>query len=83
MNTDPSYDEISDHARGIWQSRGQPAGQDTEIWLDAERELRARAGGIPPLPDDATRTDAALASGQNQRKGSSGRADSKAQGGAN
>jgi len=82
MNTDPSHDEISEHARSLWQSRGQPEGQDNEIWLDAERELRARPGRTP-LPDNATLTDAALAAGKGQRKRNGGRSDSSARSGSN
>jgi hypothetical protein len=79
---DPSHDEITEHARGLWQSRGQPEGQDTEIWLDAERELRARSAR-PPLPGNATLTDAALASGKNQRKRGGSRSESASQSGVN
>jgi hypothetical protein len=39
MNTDPSHDEISRHAYSLWEQRGRPDGRDTDIWLDAEREL--------------------------------------------
>jgi len=41
--TDPTYDEISERARKLWQERGQPAGQDNDIWFQAERELRSRS----------------------------------------
>lgn len=76
MTTDPSHDEISELARSLWQSRGQPAGQDNEIWLDAERELRLRSGGTP-LPDNPTHADAAMAAGKNQRKRNPGRPGGK------
>ena len=81
MNIDPSHDEISEHARGLWQARGQPEGQDTAIWLDAEKELRARSA-TTPQPENATLTDAALASGKNQRKRGSGRNESRSDAGA-
>jgi hypothetical protein len=42
MTTDPTYDEISQRARTLWQERGQPSGQDDDIWFQAERELRGR-----------------------------------------
>ena len=74
MTIDPSYDEISEHARNLWQSRGKPEGQDNEIWLEAERELRSRSA--KPAAQNATLTDAALASGKSQRKRSSGRSES-------
>ncbi|HWA27044.1 MAG TPA: DUF2934 domain-containing protein [Lacunisphaera sp.] len=42
MNT-PTHDEIARQARGIWQDRGCPTGIDTEIWLEAERQLSETA----------------------------------------
>jgi hypothetical protein len=39
----PSHDAICQRARDIWLSRGQPLGQDLDIWLEAERELRSSA----------------------------------------
>lgn len=39
----PSYEDISRRARELWEIRGQPAGQDDAIWLEAERELRRQA----------------------------------------
>jgi hypothetical protein len=44
MNT-PAHAEISERAASIWQERGQPHGQDDEIWLEAEKQLNA------PLPE--------------------------------
>jgi hypothetical protein len=38
----PTHDEIAQQAHELWQDRGCPDGQDTEIWLEAERQL---AGG--------------------------------------
>jgi hypothetical protein len=35
----PSQQEIARRAREIWQTHGQPTGQDTQIWLEAERQL--------------------------------------------
>jgi hypothetical protein len=35
----PTHDEIARQARQIWQNRGCPSGNDTEIWLEAERTL--------------------------------------------
>ena len=37
----PSHDEISHRATQLWKERGSPAGQDREIWLDAESQLQA------------------------------------------
>jgi hypothetical protein len=39
----PSHDEISALARAIWEKRGCPHGQDSAIWLEAERRLRKEA----------------------------------------
>lgn len=42
MNTNsPSHEEITQRAREIWQQSGNPGGRDTEIWLEAERQLMA------------------------------------------
>jgi hypothetical protein len=41
----PTHEDISQRATSIWQSYGQPEGRDTEIWLEAERQLL----GINPL----------------------------------
>ena len=39
----PTEEQIAERARQIWHLRGQPAGQDTPIWLEAERQLAAPA----------------------------------------
>ena len=39
MNT-PTYNEISGRAQTLWRERSCPHGSDTEIWLEAERQLR-------------------------------------------
>jgi hypothetical protein len=36
----PSHSEIATQAHLIWELRGQPEGQDDDIWLTAEHELR-------------------------------------------
>jgi len=36
----PTHDEISVRARALWESKGRPAGQDKEIWLEAEAQLK-------------------------------------------
>ncbi len=43
MNT-PTHDEIARQAQEFWQDRGCPAGNDTEIWLEAEQAL---SHGLP------------------------------------
>jgi hypothetical protein len=35
----PTHEDISRRAQELWEERGRPEGRDTEIWLDAEREL--------------------------------------------
>lgn len=42
----PTQDEISQRAQKLWQDYGRPEGRDTEIWLEAERQLSA---GQPDL----------------------------------
>lgn len=37
----PTQDEISQRAQKLWQDSGRPEGRDTEIWLEAERQLSA------------------------------------------
>ena len=39
----PTHQEVSETARALWEHRGRPEGQDTDIWLEAERKLQ---GGI-------------------------------------
>ncbi len=40
----PAHGEISVLARVIWANRGEPQGEDAEIWLEAERRLIIGAG---------------------------------------
>lgn len=35
----PTHDEIAQRAQEIWRGYGSPSGRDTEIWLEAERQL--------------------------------------------
>lgn len=41
------HEEIVRRAEQIWRERGQPAGQDDAIWLEAENQLKARAESRP------------------------------------
>lgn len=34
-----TQEDISQRARELWESYGRPDGRDTEIWLEAERQL--------------------------------------------
>lgn len=45
----PTHDAITQRAHEIWKGRGTPAGHDTEIWLEAERQLSAPAA-VPNTP---------------------------------
>lgn len=42
-----AHDEIARRAAQLWRDRGQPAGQDEALWLEAESELQARAESRP------------------------------------
>jgi hypothetical protein len=33
---------VKDRAYYLWESKGKPKGQDTAIWLQAEKEIRAK-----------------------------------------
>jgi hypothetical protein len=39
----PTEQDIAQRARDLWLERGQPTGQDTQIWLEAERQLKTTA----------------------------------------
>lgn len=40
----PSQASVAQRAFQIWQDYGSPNGRDTEIWLEAERQLQAEDG---------------------------------------
>jgi hypothetical protein len=40
----PTHVEIAALAHEIWETRGRPLGQDLDIWLAAEIEVRSRSG---------------------------------------
>jgi hypothetical protein len=44
----PSHEEVTRRAEEIWKAQGCPTGRDTEIWLEAERQLSA--GNATPSP---------------------------------
>jgi len=51
--TTATHEEIALRASQLWQKRGCPAGADTEIWLEAERQLtdtRPSADGPKATP---------------------------------
>jgi hypothetical protein len=39
-----SWEQVSHRAFELWQQAGQPQGRDLEHWLQAEEELRGKAG---------------------------------------
>ena len=45
MNADshdtPTHDDIARQAHHLWEERGCPDGCDTDIWLEAERRMKA------------------------------------------
>ena len=45
MNT-PSHEKVAQRAQQIWQNNGSPSGHDTEIWLEAERQLAAEESAM-------------------------------------
>lgn len=40
----PTHETVAQRAREIWHQRGCPTGADTEIWLEAERQLGETLG---------------------------------------
>ena len=51
----PTHQEISEMARALWEHRGKPVGEDTDIWLEAEQKLQ---GGLHlSSTDDANFAD--------------------------
>jgi hypothetical protein len=40
-SAEPSYEQISERARQIWERNGCPSGRDLENWLQAETELKS------------------------------------------
>jgi hypothetical protein len=41
VGLDPSHDKIAARAEALWREKGYPQGCDEEMWLEAERQLRA------------------------------------------
>ena len=39
----PTREQIAIRARVIWEKRGCPRGQDEQIWLEAEKQLKEEA----------------------------------------
>ena len=67
----PIEEQIAERARQIWSHRGQPAGQDTPIWLEAERQLSEP----PAVKNTPTATEAR---GNSQTQEGQSSADPKA-----
>ena len=47
MNS-PTHDDIAKRAYQLWHEYGSPASRDAEIWLNAERQLTAKAAAATP-----------------------------------
>ncbi len=47
MNT-PTHEDVARCAHQLWQDFGCPSGRDTEIWLQAERQLADTASNNNP-----------------------------------
>jgi hypothetical protein len=60
----PTELQIADRARDIWNQRGQPAGQDTHIWLEAELQLTK-----PVAAENSPSATAGRGNGQSQASG--------------
>jgi hypothetical protein len=43
-----THEEISRKAYALWEQRGRPWGFESDIWLDAESQLRAEARDAVP-----------------------------------
>jgi hypothetical protein len=71
MNTDPSTDDISERAYALWQQRGRPEGQESELWLEAEQELKRSAQHSP----GAEASTPAVISAPTEKKGRAQRRD--------
>lgn len=51
--TAPNQETIAQRARELWESYGRPEGRDTEIWLEAERQLLGVDSRIEAAGDEA------------------------------
>ena len=40
----PTYEQVAERARAIWEARGCIPGQDERNWLEAEAQLRRELG---------------------------------------
>lgn len=49
MHNPPTHDEISRRAYQLWHEYGSPTDRDLEIWLNAERQLTAKAAAADPV----------------------------------
>lgn len=62
---EPSHTLISELAKAIWESHGRPHGQDSAIWHEAERRLRAGANlANQAEPDDDVAADTRVLLGE-------------------
>jgi hypothetical protein len=68
----PTHEEVTQRAQELWQARGSPGGRDTEIWLEAERQLLTPTVTIRNAPS------ATLGRGNGNSQSSATAADPKA-----
>lgn len=64
----PSHQEITKRAQQIWQECHNPVGRDTEIWLDAERQLKSgisQSSACPEEPSTLVEQINAMATAEN------------------
>lgn len=63
----PTHEEIAQCAYELWQARGCAHGTDTELWLEAERSLRAagHARGAEPHAQNPAALAAQVANQKN------------------
>lgn len=48
-----SHDQIAKRAFELWEKQGRPHGQDMELWLLAERDIKGRSSRNPSLSGNA------------------------------
>ena len=66
----PTRTDVAQRAHEIWAARGSPVGFDTEIWLDAERQLTACPtceSGAPPFRQPLSEPKPAAATAERQQ----------------
>jgi hypothetical protein len=47
----PSEEQIRTRAHQLWELQGSPEGREEEFWLEAERELKEKAGAVDVIKE--------------------------------